>query len=93
MTANDVELEVLLGWVPEAEGFRITILYNAPGDREDDRYFGRDPIRFDLDALDDLQEETEVDDYGQLLGSMLFADSARVPLEKAVAASRTAPVG
>jgi hypothetical protein len=93
MTANnDVELEVLLGWVPEAEGFRITILYNAPGDREDDRYFGQDPIRFDLDTLDDLQEETGVDDYGQLLGSMLFADSARVPLEKAVAASRTAPV-
>ena len=34
MPSNDVDLEVLLGWIPEAEGFRITILYNAPGDQE-----------------------------------------------------------
>ena len=93
MTANDVELEVLLGWVPEAGGFRITILYSAPGDQEDNRYFGRDPIRFDLEALnDDLRDETDVAEYGQLLGSMLFADAAQVPLDKAVAASQTAPV-
>src|SRR3954469_18575269 len=92
MPSNDVDLEVLLGWIPEAEGFRITILYNAPGDQEDNRYFGQDPIRFDLDALDDLRDETEVAEYGQLLSSMLFADAARVPLDKAVAASRTAPV-
>jgi CHAT domain-containing protein/SIR2-like protein len=93
MAANDVELEVLLGWVPEAKGFRITILYSAPGDQEDNRYFGRDPIRFDLETLnDDLQGETDVAEYGQLLGSMLFADAAQVPLDKAVAASQTAPV-
>jgi len=56
---NAVDLEVLLGWVPQAEGFQLTILYNAPGDRDDDRYFGQHPVRLDLDRLDDVSDETD----------------------------------
>jgi hypothetical protein len=92
MAATDVDLEVILGWIPEADGFRVNVLYNAPGDHDDYRYFGRDPVQFDLDDLDDLDGSGDIDAYGRLLGEILFKDSARALLDKALYASRTAPV-
>jgi hypothetical protein len=89
---NAVDLEVLLGWFPQAEGFQLTVLYNAPGDRDDDFYFGQHPVRLDLDALDDLSDETDVDDYGRLLGEMVFVDSTRATLARALDASESAPL-
>lgn len=89
---NDVDLEVLLGWVPQAEGFQLTVLYNAPGDTDDDRYFGQEPVRLDIEALDELSHETDVDDYGTSLGRMVFVEAARATLAKALAASEHAPL-
>jgi hypothetical protein len=84
--SDDVDLEILLGWVPQAEGFQLTVLYNAPGDSNDDRYFGQQPVRLDLAALKELSDEADVDDYGLLLGEMIFIDSTRATLAKALKA-------
>ena len=89
---NAVDLEVLLGWVPEAEGFRLTVLCNAPGDREDDRYFGEHPVKLDLKRLDEVGDDTDVDDYGRLLGEMVFVDSTRATLARVLATSKSTPV-
>jgi len=89
---NTIDLEVILGWVPEASGFLITVLYNAPGDHDDYRYFGSDPVRFDVAALAELRQDTDVDDYGQLLGEMLFSAGARVLLDRALRDSSDLPV-
>jgi hypothetical protein len=86
-----IDLEVILGWVPEAAGFVVTVLYNAPGDHDDYRYFGRDPVRFDLATLAELKDN-QVDDYGRQLGEMLFPAGARVLLDRALRAGSDLPV-
>jgi hypothetical protein len=88
--SRDVDLEVLLNWVPQADGFTLTVLYNAPGERDDDRYFGEHPIKLNLEDLDERGDETDVDDYGRLLGEMVFVDDTRATLKAALDASRSA---
>jgi CHAT domain/SIR2-like domain len=90
VVANEVDLEILLTWVPKAGGFIVTILYNAPGDRDDDRYLGREPVQIDVRELDDARSSP--DEYGKLLGAMVFPEGAAETLRKALAASRNAPL-
>ena len=92
MPAKTIDLEVILGWVPEASGFLVSVLYNAPGDHDDYRYFGREPVRFDLAALAELKQDSAVDDYGRLLGETLFPAGARVLLDRALRAGSDLPV-
>jgi hypothetical protein len=89
---DDIDLEVLLGWVPQADGFKLTVLYNAPGDRDDDRYFGEEPIRLDTKTLDDYRDEIDIDEYGKRLGEMLFVDKTGATLTKALDAGKSAPL-
>lgn len=81
-----VDLEVVLSWVPSAEGFLLNVLYNAPGDHDDYRYFGSTPVPIELETLRTLSDAS-IDDYGVALGKMLFPDGARDLLNKAVEAS------
>lgn len=89
---DDIDLEVLLGWVPQADGFKLTVLYNAPGDRDDDRYFGESPVRLDIETLDEYRDEIDIDEYGSRLGKMLFVDETGATLAKALDAGRFSPV-
>ena len=57
-------------------------------DRDDDRYFGEHPVKFDLERLDEVGDETDVDDYGRLLGEMVFVNSTRATLARVLDASR-----
>jgi hypothetical protein len=91
MPTTGVDLEVVLSWVPSANGFLLNVLYNAPGDRDDYRYFGDKPVPIDLKRLQALSK-ADVDDYGLALGEMLFPDAARGLLHKAVVASNKLPV-
>jgi len=85
------DLEVVLSWVPSAQGFLLNVLYNAPGDRDDYRYFGSNPVPIELERLQALSEEG-IDDYGVALGEMLFPVGARALLDKAVVACKNLPV-
>ncbi len=85
-STTGVDLEVVLSWVPSAEGFLLNVLYNAPGDHDDYRYFGSKPVPIELETLGALSDAS-IDDYGVALGKMLFPDGARVLLNKAIEAS------
>ena len=85
-SSTGVDLEVVLSWVPSAEGFLLNVLYNAPGDHDDYRYFGSKPVPIELETLGALSDAS-IDDYGVALGKMLFPDGARVLLNKAIEAS------
>ena len=83
---RSVDLEVVLSWVPTAEGFLLNVLYNAPGDHDDYRYSVDNPVPIDLERLGVLGD-ADLDDYGVALGEMLFPAGARALLDKAVVAS------
>ena len=91
MSAKSVDLEVLLSWVPKAQGFLVTVFYNAPGDQDDYHYFKPEPIAFDLARLSSLRN-AQVDDYGVALGEMLFPVDSRHLLDRALVASEELPV-
>jgi len=91
MSTNSVDLEIVLSWVPAVGGFLVTVLYNAPGEHDDYRFFKQEPIVFDVDRLAGLRQAA-VDDYGVALGEMLFPVESRHLLDKAVNASAEFPV-
>jgi hypothetical protein len=84
------DLDIILGWAPETDGFAVTMVYNAPGDIEDYPYFGDGPIKFDLNELNEIRDDVEA--YGRRLGELLFTDQARVLLDRAMTASESMPV-
>ena len=88
--AEQTELDIILRWNEQAEGFDVTMLYNAPGEIEDDPYFGEQPIRVDLGELAAIKDDVEA--YGRRVGSLLFSEHGRVLLDRAMSASEVAPV-
>ena len=84
------DLDIMLRWVPEVEGFGVTMLYNAPGDIEDAPYFGGRTLTFPLEELYELKDD--VASYGQRLGELLFGDHAQVLLDRAMLAGESMPV-
>jgi hypothetical protein len=84
------DLDIILRWTPEANGFNVTMLYNAPRDIEDAPYLGERPLRFPLEELQDIRDDVKA--YGQRLGDVLFADQARVLLDRAMLAAESIPV-
>jgi hypothetical protein len=91
MSTDSVDFEVLLSWVPRDEGFQVTVFYNAPGDRDDYRFFKPDPVRFDLAYLTELRDAS-IDDYGVALGAMLFPRECRTLLQQAIGDATDLPV-
>lgn len=88
-----VDLEIILGWQGEAgeEGrFNLTILFNAPGEAEDYRYFSSEPIHLDLGSLRNLRDDVRA--YGIELGRLLFGPGARSYLDRALRMANEIPV-
>lgn len=87
--ADYADLDIILRWAGENR-FDIALLYNAPRDIGDYQYFGEEPIRFDLVQLDAIKED--IDEYGQRLGSLLFAGQGAAYLDRALRAAEIMPV-
>jgi hypothetical protein len=84
------DFDVTLRWRGEKNSFDLFILFDAPGDIEDYRYFSPEPIHINLDRL--KAHHRNIRAYGVELGQLLFGQRAGSYLDRAFNLASRMPV-
>jgi hypothetical protein len=91
MVTGHAELLVVLRYRADLNAFDVSLAYDDPSDPEDRRDFVDEPLKIDLDRLQDLVIDNAA--YGDALSSMLFSDpKTRSFYDKAMNTARGMPL-